>query len=140
KYCGSPWTQDEKTAALAGLLLCDKHTSHACLPEEKRPINIQTMLEARCKGRYFIIAARALGLDRVLRKVRGAVLTPSSLRRHSCPRHLLLCHRPLLPLRRPALLERGHRRLRSDQHDLNRGILNVFYSWSMVRRVSRQRQ
>src|SRR6266550_3877696 len=59
----------------------------------------------------------------------------------SSPRRLLL--RPLflrrLPLHhhllRPALLERGHRQLPSDQRFLGRGILDVFCACPMVRLV-----
>src|SRR5437868_15427320 len=60
----------------------------------------------------------------------------------SSPRRLLLL-RPLflrrLPLHhlllRPALLERGHRQLPSDQRFLGRGILDVFCTCPMVRLV-----
>src|SRR5438270_336862 len=60
----------------------------------------------------------------------------------SSPRLLLLLLRPLflrrLPrhlLLRPALLERGHRQLPSDQRFLGRGILDVFCACPMVRLV-----
>src|SRR6266550_3866178 len=51
----------------------------------------------------------------------------------SSPRRLLL--RPLLLLLRPALLERGHRQLPSDQRFLGRGILDVFCACPMLRLV-----
>src|SRR5712692_3324527 len=70
-------------------------------------------------------------------------LTPSSrrrLRRHH--RHFLRrrLRLPLPLLPRLALVEGGHRQLPSDQKGLRRGILDVFGSCPMVRRVRWQPQ
>src|SRR2546428_221806 len=71
-------------------------------------------------------------------EINKGTFTPSS-RRRLCRHHRhLLCRRLRLPLRllpRPALVERGHWQLPTDQKGLSRGILDVFCSCPMVRLV-----
>src|SRR6266705_2337708 len=64
-----------------------------------------------------------------------SVVTLSSPRRLLLLRPLFLRRLPLHLLLRPALLERGHRQLPSDQRFLGRGILDVFCACPMVRLV-----
>src|SRR2546427_11845313 len=64
-----------------------------------------------------------------------SVVTLSSPRRRLLLRPLFLRRLPLHLLLLPALLERGHRQLPSDQRFLGRGILDVFCTCPMVRLV-----
>src|SRR5438067_7134609 len=64
-----------------------------------------------------------------------SVVTLSSPRLLLLLRPLFLRRLPLHLLLRPALLERGHRQLPSDQRLLGRGILEMFCACPMVRLV-----